>query len=70
MRHEDHGTNQFTPSPAAYGILGDFDFKDPTLPKEHILNYRGKSPKFAFGSRPVIKNMNYDFPGPAEYETD
>jgi len=51
-------------------ILGDFDFKDATLPLGHPLKERGKAPKFAFGSRPVIKNRTIDFPGPTEYNTD
>jgi hypothetical protein len=30
----------------------------------------GKKPRFAFGSKPIIKDSNIDFPGPAEYEVD
>lgn len=63
-------TNKSNPAPTAYTILGDFDFKDPNKPENHPLHDRGKQPKFAFGSKPNLKPMNVDFPGPAEYETD
>ena len=49
-----------------YNILGDFDFKEPGNPDKKY----GKTPKFAFGAKNVIKDINIDFPGPAEYETD
>lgn len=58
------------PAPTAYTLLGDFDFNDTTLDKSHVLNERGKKPKFAFGSKTIVKSKNLDFPGPGEYETD
>ena len=70
VRREAPTTNLFTPAPSTYQILGDFDFKDATLSSGHPLQERGKVAKFAFGSRPIIKNKTIDFPGPAEYDTD
>lgn len=43
-RPEDQSTSKFTPGPAAYDLLGDFDFKTPGNPES-----KGKNPQFYFG---------------------
>ena len=70
VRREETGTYKLAPASNTYNTLGDFDFKDTTLPAGEVLHDRGKQPKFAFGGKHKIKSPSAEFPGPAEYETD
>ncbi len=62
-RPEDHSSCKFTPGPAAYDLLGDFDFKPNTDAKV-------KNPEFYFGVILKVPESNTDYPRPAEYEVD
>lgn len=65
-RKEINDGQQFTPAPNHYSFSGDFDFRDPTNPNSTT----GKTPKFAYGIKPVIKSNSIDFPGAGTYFGD
>ena len=70
MRKNELIKDPMDPAPNAYHILGDFDFKDQSLPDGEVLHDRGKNPRFAFAKAADPKNLNMEIPGPGTYEVD